>query len=52
MNEFMYDMILVLLGFFFGHIVGKIFIHKVLHPYVVVPYLKRKKTRPEKDNIK
>lgn len=52
MNELIYDMILVLLGVFFGQIVGKIFIYKVLHPYVVAPYLMRKKDRQERCNHK
>lgn len=38
-----YDMILLTLGLFFGQIAGHIFIYKFLHPYVVVPYLKKKK---------
>jgi hypothetical protein len=38
-----YDVILLVLGLFFGQIVAHIFIYKVLHPYVVVPYLKKRK---------
>ncbi len=38
-----YDVIFIILGFYFGQIVGRIFIYKFLHPYVVVPYLKKRK---------
>lgn len=38
-----YDIILIILGLFFGQIIGRMFIYKVLHPYVVVPYLKKRK---------
>ena len=38
-----YDIILAILGIFFGQIVVHIFIYKFLHPYVVIPYLKKRK---------
>lgn len=38
-----YDIILVILGLFFGQIVGHVVIYKFLHPYVVGPYLRRRK---------
>ncbi len=43
MDVDVYDVILLVLGLFFGQIVGHIFIYKFLHPYVVVSYLKKKK---------
>lgn len=45
MDVDIYDVILLVLSLFFGQIVGHIFIYKFLHPYVVVPYLKKKKMR-------
>ena len=40
-----YDVILGILGLCVGQIVGHIFIYRFLHPYVVVPYLKKRKMR-------
>lgn len=40
-----YDVIFVFLGLFFGQIMTHIFIYKVLHPYVVAPYLKQRKMK-------
>jgi len=45
MDADIYDMILLALGLFFGQIAGQVFIYKFLHPYVVVPYLKKRKMR-------
>lgn len=38
-----YDIILVILGVLFGQIVARIIIYKFIHPYIVVPYLKKRK---------
>lgn len=43
MDIYIYDVMLIVLGLFFGQIVGHIFIYRFLHPYVVVPYLKKRK---------
>lgn len=44
-NIVVFDVILIVLGLFFGQVVTRIFIYKVLHPYVVAPYLKKRKKR-------
>ena len=38
-----YDVILFTLGLFFGKIVVHIFIYRFFHPYVMVPYLKKRR---------
>ncbi len=40
-----YDVILIMLGLFFGQVVGNIFIYRFLHPYVVGSILKEEKER-------
>lgn len=48
MIDNIYDVILLTLGLFCGRVVFRILIYKVIHPYITVPYLKRKEERKEK----
>lgn len=45
------DIVLAIIGAFFGSIFGQILIYKVVHPYIGVPYLRRRqKLEEQKQN--
>ncbi len=37
------DIVWLIIGAFFGSIVGNVIIYKLIHPYIGRPYLERKK---------
>lgn len=45
MNIHVYDAVLVIAGLFVGQIVGHILIYRFIHPYIVAPYIRRKRER-------
>lgn len=40
-----YDIVLGIAGLFFGQIAGRILIYRIIHPYIVAPYIKIKRER-------
>lgn len=40
-----YNIILLIIGLFFGQMAGHILIYRFIYPYIVVPYIKRKRER-------
>jgi len=45
MDTYVYNIILGIAGLFFGQIAGRLLIYRVIHPYIVVPYIKRKREK-------
>ena len=45
--DIVYDIVWSIIGSFFGSIFGYLVIYKVIHPYIGIPYLKRRQKRDE-----
>jgi hypothetical protein len=47
--DIVYGIVWLIIGTFFGTILARVVLYKLIHPYIGIPYLKRRQKRDEQE---